>query len=64
VQCARVCVLLSKKKQRARHVDADYVEFEIEDEFVVGYGLDFMERYRNLPYIGVLRKELLEQSSR
>ena len=56
----RVCVLLSKKKQRARHVDADYVGFEIEDEFVVGYGLDFMERYRNLPYIGVLMKELLE----
>ena len=60
----RVCVLLSKKKQRARQVDADYVGFEIEDEFVVGYGLDFMGRYRNLPYIGVLRKELLEQSSR
>jgi hypoxanthine phosphoribosyltransferase len=53
----RVCVLLSKKKIRARAVDADYVGFEIEDEFVVGYGLDFMERYRNLPYIGVLRKE-------
>src|SRR5262249_16422561 len=59
----RVCVLLRKKKQRARHVDADYVGFEIEDEFVVGYGLDFMERYRNLPCIGVLRKELLEESS-
>ena len=58
----RVCVLLSKKKQRARCVDTDYVGFEIEDEFVVGYGLDFRERYRNLPYIGVLRKELLEQS--
>ena len=57
----RVCVLLSKKKQRAREVDADYVGFEIEDEFVVGYGLDFRERYRNLPYIGVLRRELLEQ---
>jgi hypoxanthine phosphoribosyltransferase len=57
----RVCVLLSKKKQRARYVDADYVGFEIEDEFVVGYGLDFMERYRNLPYIGVLRKELIAQ---
>jgi hypoxanthine phosphoribosyltransferase len=60
----RVCVLLSKTKQRARHVDVDYVGFEIEDEFVVGYGLDFMERYRNLPYIGVLREELLEQSSK
>ena len=56
----RVCVLLSKKKQRARQVNADYVGFEIEDEFVVGYGLDFRQRYRNLPYIGVLRKELLE----
>ena len=55
----RVCVLLQKKKVRARPVDADYVGFEIEDEFVVGYGLDYMERYRNLPCIGVLRKELI-----
>src|SRR6266513_1039056 len=55
----RVCVLLSKKKQRAREVDADYLGFEIEDEFVVGYGLDYDERYRNLPCIGVLRKELI-----
>jgi len=60
-QNIRVCVLLSKKKQRARNVAADYVGFEIEDEFVVGYGLDFKEHYRNLPYIGVLRKELLEE---
>lgn len=57
----RACVLLSKRKRRARDVHADYVGFEIDDEFVVGYGLDFMERYRNLPYIGVLRKELLER---
>jgi hypoxanthine phosphoribosyltransferase len=57
----RTCVLLSKRKQRARNVDVDYIGFEIDDEFVVGYGLDFMERYRNLPYIGVLKKELLEQ---
>jgi hypoxanthine phosphoribosyltransferase len=55
----RVCVLLRKKKQRARPVVADYVGFEIEDEFVVGYGLDYEERYRNLPCIGVLRKELI-----
>jgi hypoxanthine phosphoribosyltransferase len=60
----RVCVLLSKRKQRAREVDTDYVGFEIEDEFVVGYGLDFRGRYRNLPYIGVLRKEFLEQSEK
>src|SRR6516162_3147950 len=57
----RVCVLLSKRKQRAQHVNADYIGFEIDDEFVVGYGLDFMERYRNLPYIGVLKKELMDQ---
>ena len=57
----RACVLLSKRKQRARNVNVDYIGFEIDDEFVVGYGLDFMERYRNLPYIGVLKKELLEQ---
>jgi hypoxanthine phosphoribosyltransferase len=57
----RVCVLLRKKKLRERPVNAEYVGFEIEDEFVVGYGLDFMERYRNLPCIGVLRKELIAQ---
>src|SRR4051812_8300245 len=57
----KACVLLSKKKARTRHVDADYIGFEIEDEFVVDYGLDFMESYRNLPYIGVLRKELISQ---
>jgi hypoxanthine phosphoribosyltransferase len=56
----RACVLLSKRKQRARNVNVDYIGFEIDDEFVVGYGLDFMERYRNLPYIGVLKKESLE----
>jgi hypoxanthine phosphoribosyltransferase len=59
----RICVLLSKRKQRARGVDVDYIGFEIEDEFVVGYGLDFMEQYRNLPYLAVLKKELLEQSN-
>jgi hypoxanthine phosphoribosyltransferase len=59
----RVCVLLSKKKRRARPVKADYIGFEIEDEFVVGYGLDFMERYRNLPCIGVLRRELVSKSA-
>ena len=58
----RVCVLLNKRKRRVREIDADYIGFEIDDEFVVGYGLDFMERYRNLPYIGVLKKELVEQS--
>ncbi len=55
----RTCVLLRKKKARRAEVDADYVGFDIEDEFVIGYGLDYDERYRNLPYIGVLRPELI-----
>ena len=58
----RICVLLEKKKTRARAIDPDYVGFEIADEFVVGYGLDYMERYRNLPCIGVLRKDLIAQT--
>jgi hypoxanthine phosphoribosyltransferase len=57
----RTCVLLAKKRARARAIDPDYVGFEIADEFVVGYGLDYMERYRNLPCIGVLRKDLIAQ---
>jgi hypoxanthine-guanine phosphoribosyltransferase len=44
-------------KQRARPVEADYVGFDIQDEFVVGYGLDYNEKYRNLSVIGVLRQE-------
>ena len=55
----RVCVLLRKIKDRARPVEADYVGFDIADEFVVGYGLDYGEGYRNLPCIGVLKKELM-----
>ncbi len=52
----KVCVLLQKRKERAKEVEADYVGFEIDDEFVVGYGLDYQGHYRNLPYIGVLRQ--------
>jgi hypoxanthine phosphoribosyltransferase len=53
----RTCVLLDKKGRREVDIDADFVGFEIPDKFVVGYGLDFAERYRNLPIIGVLRPE-------
>ncbi len=52
----RICVLLEKKVKRAAEVHANYVGFEIPDEFVVGYGLDFDGYYRNLPEIGVLRQ--------
>ena len=55
----RVCVLLQKRTGAGCPVQADYVGFEIEDEFVVGYGLDYMEQYRNLRCIGVLRKDLI-----
>ena len=50
----RVCTFLSKPARRVVDVDVDYLGFEIPDEFVVGYGLDYDERYRNLPFIGVL----------
>ncbi len=54
----KTCVLLEKLARRVEKVHADYVGFSIPDLFVVGYGLDFAERYRNLPFIGVLRPEL------
>lgn len=54
----RVCVLLDKKGRRQVPFDADFVGFEIPDKFVVGYGLDFAERYRNLTCIGVLKPAL------
>ena len=53
----RTCVLLDKKARREVPLEADFVGFEIPDKFVVGYGLDFAERYRNLPGIGVLKPE-------
>ncbi len=53
----RTCVLLDKKARREVPIEADFVGFDIPDKFVVGYGLDFAERYRNLPGIGVLKPE-------
>ncbi len=53
----RTCVLLDKKARREVAIEADFVGFEIPDKFVVGYGLDFAEKYRNIPGIGVLKKE-------
>lgn len=49
-----VCVLLEKEKEREVNIKPDYVGFKIPDKFVVGYGLDYQERFRNLPYIGIL----------
>lgn len=53
----KVASLLDKKERRVVDINADYVGFNIPDEFVVGFGLDFNQKYRNLPYIGVLKEE-------
>jgi hypoxanthine phosphoribosyltransferase len=58
----KTCVLLDKKARRVAPIEPDYVGFEIPDAFVIGYGLDFAERYRNLPFIGVLKSSLYEKS--
>ena len=57
----KVVTLLDKPDRRVIDVKVDYTGFEIPDEFVVGYGLDFAEKYRNLPYIGVLKPEVYEK---
>ena len=54
----RLCTLLDKPERRTVEVTIDYSGFKIPDEFVVGYGLDYGEKYRNLPYIGILKPEV------
>ena len=51
----RICTLLNKPERREKDIQPDYVGFTIPDAFVVGYGLDYAEKYRNLPYVGVLK---------
>ena len=58
----KICVLLDKPSRRIENVKADYIGFEIPDYFVVGYGLDFAERYRNLPFVGVLHPHIYKQA--
>jgi hypoxanthine phosphoribosyltransferase len=58
----RACALLSKPNRRVVPVQADWIGFEIPDEFVVGYGLDFAERYRDLPYLAILQPEAASSS--
>ena len=53
-----ICTLLDKPSRRAKAITADYIGFVVPDEFVVGYGLDYAQKYRNLPYIGVLKPEV------
>lgn len=50
----KICVLLDKKERRQKNINLDYVGFEITNKFVVGYGLDYEDKYRNLPYVGYI----------
>ena len=54
----KICTLLDKPKAHKINIKIDYVGFEVGNEFVVGYGLDYAQKYRNLPYIGILKKEI------
>ena len=56
-----ICALLTKPERREVDVPVRYIGFEIPNRFVIGYGLDFAERYRNLPYVGVLRDDLMPE---
>jgi hypoxanthine phosphoribosyltransferase len=58
----RICTLLSKPARRELDIPLDFVGFEVPDEFVAGYGLDFAEEYRNLPFVGVLKEEIYQAS--
>jgi hypoxanthine phosphoribosyltransferase len=60
----KICVLLDKPSRRIENVKANYIGFEIPDYFVVGYGLDFAERYRNLPFVGILHPHVYKQACR
>jgi hypoxanthine phosphoribosyltransferase len=57
----KTCVLLDKAARRVEKIQADYIGFEIPDYFVVGYGLDYAERYRNLPFVGVLHPHIYKE---
>ena len=58
-----VCALLTKPERREEDVNVRWIGFEIPNRFVIGYGLDFAERYRNLPYVGVLSEDLIAEAT-
>ncbi len=57
----KICTLLNKPSRRTVDVQLDYIGFDIEDHFVVGYGLDFAQKYRNFPHIGILKEEMYKE---
>jgi hypoxanthine phosphoribosyltransferase len=58
----RLCTLLNKERERDKHIEVDYQGFVIPDKFVVGYGLDYAQRYRNLAYVGILKPAIYQGS--
>ena len=57
----KICTLLDKPARREREIKVDYKGFEVPDEFIIGYGIDYAEKYRNLPFIGLLKREVYEK---
>lgn len=57
----KVCTLLDKPARRKENIKPDYLGYEVPDEFIVGYGIDYAELYRNLPYVGILKREVYEK---
>lgn len=60
-ESVKICTLLDKPARRKEAVKPDYMGYEVPDEFIVGYGIDYAERYRNLPYVGILKREVYEK---
>lgn len=57
----KICTLLDKPSRRQKEIAIDYKGFEVPDEFIIGYGIDYAEKYRNLPFVGVLKREVYEK---
>lgn len=56
----KICTLLNKVERRKVDLKVDYIGFQVPDEFIVGYGIDYAEKYRNLPYVGILKRSVYE----
>lgn len=56
----KICTLLNKVERRKVDIHVDYIGFQVPDEFIVGYGIDYAEKYRNLPYVGILKRSVYE----
>ena len=59
-ETVEICTILDKKERRTIDLDIKYIGFQVPDEFVVGYGLDYAEKYRNLPYVAILKEEIYQ----